>query len=241
MRRDFSKIAFHSKLFKGHSNWYFCYLKTEKLAQALAILVGRSVSDSAEALKGSASFAVQIVQDVVYTAAGEVQEETLLADLLSMISTLRLHGSRGYISRETARILVEEYEMLVERLVGESKHLGLSVTEADLAVPAVTEEPLFPPLPSPLAVPGSLGSIKDTPKGHSKNRTLKDISTSKGQERAFQILNIVKSSNGISIKDIAKVVRGCSEKTIQRELNSLIERGIIVREGERRWSTYRSA
>lgn len=41
-----------------------------------------------------------------------------------------------------------------------------------------------------------------------------------------------------SIKDIASKVIGCSEKTVQRELNSLLEERAIVRIGEKRWSKY---
>ncbi len=42
----------------------------------------------------------------------------------------------------------------------------------------------------------------------------------------------------LSIKDFAQVITGCSEKTIQRELLELVERGVLKKEGERRWSTY---
>jgi hypothetical protein len=42
----------------------------------------------------------------------------------------------------------------------------------------------------------------------------------------------------LSIKDFAQVIVGCSEKTIQRELLELVEKGVLKKEGERRWSTY---
>lgn len=42
----------------------------------------------------------------------------------------------------------------------------------------------------------------------------------------------------VSIKEISQKVLGCSEKTIQRELNSLLEEKIIRKEGEKRWSRY---
>ena len=42
---------------------------------------------------------------------------------------------------------------------------------------------------------------------------------------------------GSTHSQIAQLL-ACSEKTIQRELNILIERGLIRREGERRWSVY---
>lgn len=61
----------------------------------------------------------------------------------------------------------------------------------------------------------------------------------KGQRRD-QILTIIKDKNGaqVSIKDIADKVKDCSEKTIQRELISMVEDGTLKKTGERRWSTY---
>lgn len=241
MKKDFHNIALHSRLFKGRSNWYFCYLKSEKLAQVLALLAGRSVSESAGALKGTVNFAGQIVQDVVHAAAGEVLEETLLADLFSMISTLRLQALRGHLDRETAQVLVEEYEGLVERLVGESRHLGLSVSPEDLSVPSFQEERSpFSSLPYPSGVSGRQEDIKDIDKGQGGHKGQIPLKDAQGQSRSEAILDFVRKSNGVSIKDIARVVRGCSDKTIQRELNTMIERGVIVREGERRWSTYKA-
>jgi predicted HTH transcriptional regulator len=51
---------------------------------------------------------------------------------------------------------------------------------------------------------------------------------------------ILKALTGqpISIKEISQKVLGCSEKTIQRELNNLLDEKIIRREGEKRWSKY---
>ncbi len=241
MKKDISRIAFNSRLFKGRGNWFFCFLKTERLAEVLAILAGKSVGDAAEALKGSANFAVQIMQDVVYGAAGELQEETLLADVISMISTLRLHANRNYLSRETARVLIDEYEGVIERLAGESKHLGLTVSAGDFTVSSIEEQPLLSPLSSPLPTAAGISDIKDISKGQLNNRTSKGQNTLKGQDRSTVILDVVRKSNGISIKDIVRVVQGCSDKTVQRELNALIKRGLVIREGERRWSTYRAA
>ena len=42
----------------------------------------------------------------------------------------------------------------------------------------------------------------------------------------------------VSIKDIAARIKGCSEKTIQRELNALLYDNVIERIGEKRWSRY---
>jgi hypothetical protein len=71
-----------------------------------------------------------------------------------------------------------------------------------------------------------------------------DISTdaylvySQLSDRGERIKTVLEAKPQATIKDIAEVITDVSEKTIQRELNSLIEKGQVIREGERRWSKY---
>lgn len=58
------------------------------------------------------------------------------------------------------------------------------------------------------------------------------------QSRREQILGLFVKGVDVSIKDIASRIRGCSEKTIQRELNALLYDNVIERIGEKRWSRY---
>ena len=58
------------------------------------------------------------------------------------------------------------------------------------------------------------------------------------QTRREQIVALFVKGVDVSIKDIAARIKGCSEKTIQRELNSLVLDNIIERIGEKRWSRY---
>lgn len=60
----------------------------------------------------------------------------------------------------------------------------------------------------------------------------------KKQNRREQILGLFIQGVDVSIKDIAQRIKGCSEKTIQRELNALLFDGLIERIGEKRWSRY---
>lgn len=60
----------------------------------------------------------------------------------------------------------------------------------------------------------------------------------KKDNRRAKILDLVSKRSGLTIKDFADVIKDCSEKTIQRELVELVEQGVLVRQGERRWSTY---
>ncbi|MCF7865704.1 MAG: hypothetical protein K9M11_04345 [Candidatus Pacebacteria bacterium] len=57
-------------------------------------------------------------------------------------------------------------------------------------------------------------------------------------ERQTLILNTIKNKGESSIKDLTEVIKGCSEKTIQRELISLVGTGDLLKTGERRWSRY---
>ncbi len=57
-------------------------------------------------------------------------------------------------------------------------------------------------------------------------------------DRSTRIKTVLEAVSEATIKDIAEVITDVSEKTIQRELNSLIEKGQVIRQGERRWSKY---
>jgi len=65
----------------------------------------------------------------------------------------------------------------------------------------------------------------------------KNMSNRKDKRRNL-VLESLKRKGDSSIKDIVRQVKGCSEKTIQRELNTLISEGLVNKKGERRWSVY---
>jgi hypothetical protein len=56
--------------------------------------------------------------------------------------------------------------------------------------------------------------------------------------RRGAIVKLLRKQKKITVRDAVAVVPGVSEKTLQRELISMVKAGILRREGERRWSTY---
>ena len=52
------------------------------------------------------------------------------------------------------------------------------------------------------------------------------------------ILQVLKDKKELTIKDISLKITDCSEKTIQRELVSMLRSGVLKKTGERRWSKY---
>ncbi len=76
----------------------------------------------------------------------------------------------------------------------------------------------------------SHGNIKDNHK--SAERTMNKVS------RQDSILALINDKKSAVIKDIVALFPDVSEKTIQRELNTLIDTGRITKRGSKRWSIY---
>jgi predicted HTH transcriptional regulator len=66
----------------------------------------------------------------------------------------------------------------------------------------------------------------------------KDVLKDGFSPRQSQIISEIKTMGQLTIRDLIGKIEGCSEKTIQRELLSLVEVGVLKKEGERRWSRY---
>lgn len=231
---NFHEIALQSVLFKGRHDWYYCYLKAEKIAHVLHVLA----KGGGEHIREIAGICSEIPKSIAYAAAGEYTQEMLLADIFASISEIRLGATEDAVDKETAKILIEEYELLVRRLVA-TTHPSPFISRNDFEVPLLPQKPISTKdvfLGSPESAAGE--RIKDN-KGHDFLKdTKKDIPGGDNKDRPHKILDIVRKNNGVSIKDISALVRDCSEKTIQRELVSLIEQGLIRKVGERRWSLY---
>lgn len=60
----------------------------------------------------------------------------------------------------------------------------------------------------------------------------------KKNSRQSIIIAILKRKKEVMIKDITPLISGCSEKTVQRELLSMVQAGILRKVGEKRWSRY---
>ncbi len=59
-------------------------------------------------------------------------------------------------------------------------------------------------------------------------------------KRHSEVMNFFRTvkKSDVTIKDISSVMKDCSEKTIQRELIDSVQKGLLRKEGERRWSRY---
>lgn len=57
--------------------------------------------------------------------------------------------------------------------------------------------------------------------------------------RRLKVVSLLSHADAKNIKDVSRHFNDVSEKTIQRELNDMVDAKIIIRIGDRRWSTYK--
>lgn len=58
------------------------------------------------------------------------------------------------------------------------------------------------------------------------------------KDRKDRIREVLRDKGQVSIKDISEIIKDVSEKSIQRDLNFMIENGEVLRTGKKRWSLY---
>jgi predicted transcriptional regulator len=168
--------------------------------------------------------------------------QSLFTAALETISLLNVAHISNLVSEMNHRILVREIDNIVrllkDRLTANAESAGYVLSEQFFRTPDLFSSGFGT---------GQNSVIEDSDIRH-KGQTYKSGNTgiSKGQvvvqqkksQRQEVITTILKGQSNLTIKDFSKVIKDCSEKTIQRELLELVEKGIIKKEGERRWSRY---
>ncbi len=154
--------------------------------------------------------------------------------LVSLEGTLRIANAARVLNDEVLSLLLGEVD-LVQRFL-RNHFVG--------PIPLVMrEDGMLEPM-KPKSARSNTNSVSNGTVRTRVNIPKGDISSdahmiySQLVDRGSRIKTVLEAKPEATIKDIAEVITDVSEKTIQRELNSLIEKGQVIREGERRWSKY---
>ena len=214
----FSNV-FHKDIRKA-----FIYKKAERLGNAL-YLITPAFHDSMSLKDCIEEIAVALI-----AAAADTQpsfRDRLSHELLALSSAISMARAGGLLSPMNADLIISEAKAFLADIAAYEEPL-LALSEPHTLAGLSKRAPVDANRPgSTHALPESPRHIKDT------------LSPSKGQsDRKESILSLIRKKGTASIKDISTVIVGVSEKTIQRELQSLIASGQVIRSGERRWSTY---
>jgi len=235
---NLDKNVDHISFFEKDGYFAFVFKKTEKLATAL-YLVTNLFSDF-EPMKWILRKNVsELLSFVLGYKNGNVEKNVFLSEIkervLDIVSMLQVASNSGLVSNMNFSILREEFLNLV-KIFDESRLENAESSDTTLPKSFFDIPRNFSPNISVKErvdqTDLSDTNIKD------KMSENKNQSIFKKTNRQNIILGLLKKKKELSIKDISQTIRDCSEKTIQRELISLIESGAIKKIGERRWSRY---
>ena len=202
----------------------FIYKKAERLAKAVQ-LITPAFSEAPSLKNRTDAIAVGLI-DAATLPPGIM----LSRELLSLSSILSVARASKLLSPMNTEIIMNEAHSLLKEVAGyEEPRLFLEdvPTLSHIAKSAVTRENHQS---SHIHTPKQIDRPHET-KGHIKD-------TDQIKDRRETILSVIRNKHQASIKDISTLIRGVSEKTVQRELVTLVETGLVLKKGERRWSTY---
>ena len=228
--------------FNGDNHLTFTFKKAEKITSAL-YLVSSLLKDNEPIKwdireKGLSFLSSAISLNVVEPIDKNEVLQTLCSVAFETISVLNVAAISGLISEMNHSILKMEIEAIVtllkQRVVEDASRAGYVLSDSffktDDSLLLKTEAPRVHHTSSHVA-------SKNT---HENKEVKKDkiALKDKKDDRKTLIIDLLKKQSNLTIKDFTKVIHNCSEKTIQRELLDLVSKGVIKKEGERRWSTY---
>ncbi len=248
-QKSIDPVSFFSK----NNDFVMAYKKAEKLASAVYMVTGL-FSDS-EPMKWTLRKKVGELLSFILTYKDTpdggltdyvYEAKTKATELISLME-VSLRG--GLISQMNFSILKQEFLNLItilsvsELTEKDSSAQGISKTFFD--VPQNYLAPVKTEInPEKIAKyseqisriqPVSLSPVKDI---HPIPAPVIIRDNYKKTNRQTIILDLIRKKGELTINDIALIIKDCSEKTIQRELNSFIAEGVLKRSGVRRWSKY---
>ncbi len=189
--------------------------KTEKLVSALYLIT--SFFADIEPMKWR-------LRELGNKLLGAKEGKNLAQEITSLLTVAK---NSGLISDMNYNIIHKEFSNLLYS--GGDLSDILKIEERSHVEPII--ERYTPTISSPV--------IKDKPYKTEPRETPKDGAVAlKKNGRQSVILSLLKKQHEIMIKDVSPLIEGVSEKTIQRELLTLVKNGVLRKEGEKRWSRY---
>lgn len=227
-----------------HDSNYVAYVfkKTEKICNAVYFITAQSDNmpyghtaphaDIVREVEGSALALLGHVQATLSRTSDELPiiASTLSIAILDLQAKLGMLTSTGRMSRDHLAVFTEELDTLERAIYFHEPDRGNGIRVATRAPKTLPRREQPAPAPAPKVAPASKPAPQAAPTvtPHEKDTS----------PRTTVIQDILAKSPAVSVKDIARFFPDVSEKTIQRDVNALIERGVVRKEGEKRWSRY---
>ncbi len=239
-------------IFKDKGQHYnYIYQKSQRLGSALYLVTGliKDIDPLKWRLREAALDLLS--QNLSLTNSSFDERKSILSNVASLcleiVSMSEIGHSAGIISTMNFNILRKEFFSLI-------KVMEDRIGDKELSSSFVLSDSFFKVDENLLAQPKTAESQVD--KGHNKDvmsfrqnvlytqspksfeNKPKEAIKDKKTDRQKLIIDAIKRAKEVTIKDLLSVISDCSEKTIQRELLSLVDKGVLRKVGERRWSKY---
>jgi hypothetical protein len=229
--------------FSAEDYLIYIFKKTEKITSALYLVSGLLKDD--EPLKWQLRDRGMELVTSSFSASSSIPQDrsiviqSIFTSALETISLLNVAKISNLISEMNYTILVKEIDnvisLLRDRLAENAQNAGYVLSESffktgDMYSSTFKSE-------SDLSRKVRSNTTFDTSTSGLATDQSFDPSINRAN-RTDRILAVLKEKNSATIKDVALIVSDCSEKTIQRELIELMNKGVVKRDGERRWSRY---
>jgi hypothetical protein len=249
-----------SLIFENDSYGLFIYKKTERLVAGVYLLT--SYLSDKESLKwnlresaNALLFKVLSLSDRVW-GEDNISKEIIfsICEILSMLNVAQISN---IISEINYKIITSEFDKLADFIATSSKNM--SSAKIAFGENLFNGNYDFTPTESyqgkilegqRSAFQGNVDfykgqkDIKDNTKDsvfdkmtNTKSRSAEKTIKDKNNRQEI-IISMLKGGLHLTIKDFAQNIKDCSEKTIQRELLAMVSKGVLKKEGERRWSKY---
>lgn len=247
MKQTFERDISFKRLSEDDNFYRYIFKKTEKIVSVVFYVLSHTpdtrshslIDDVAASSKEVHRFALDSLTHFQH-AADEVLTSYVHA-LIGLDSTIRIAAAGGVIPNDVMQLVTNEIEVVLRGINNRYLKRELPMTLGDQV------DTSSRPRRSAVA-PSSVGERQSTssdvlaaprpstaqPSASASGQTAAPV----GQDRRGRIQTILEARGESSIKDIADIISDVSEKTIQRELNAMIEDNVIRRIGERRWSKY---
>ena len=223
------------KLINNDSYFRHIFKKTEKIVSVVFYIIqnidiDKKSETQVSNIASKAHFAHENALRTLEVKPATSKEvlEQFAQSLVGLDSTLRIASATNLITNDVLAVVVNEIDVVLRGLKSyininspaDNNLLFSSQTLSSVFANSNSEQPRVLKTKSSPHTQGSTSTVATT------------------DDRRTRIKTILEAKKEATIKDISEIITDVSEKTIQRELNAMIEENSVKRHGERRWSKY---
>ncbi len=253
-QKDIKLFDVLSQVFKDNKGVYL-YKKSEKISKAFFMLtqhIEDSQSIKVKLREGALSLLDKSQMFLLSPRLNEDILKEVVLNVMKLISLSDIGLSSKFVSEANYQIISKQLHIYISEV---TEYVSSTYKDNNLIpstlfdVAFIDQQPVVSQIENKEVEvlinkeisKGQTPQIKSSPNLMQKNPAPQVVEVTNIKEtnsRQDLITETIRQRGELSIKDLTDVIKGCSEKTIQRELVSLVNSGVLLKTGERRWSRY---